>query len=143
MTIRFLLDTNVLSEPVRPAPHPRVLSRLREHGEEIATAALVWNELLFGWERLPPSRKREAIGSYLLRTVRSSVPILPYDQAAAEWHAAERARLTSSGRPPAFVDGQIAAIARVNELVLVTSNRSHFEGFGDLQVVDWRDEAAP
>lgn len=139
MTIRYLLDTNVLSEPVRPSPHPRVLSRLREHGEEIATAAPVWNELLFGYERLPPSRKREAIASYLFRAVRASVPILPYDQAAAEWHAAERAKLTASGRPPAFVDGQIAAIAKVNELVLVTSNRSHFAGFGDLQVVDWKD----
>ncbi len=139
MTLRFLLDTNVLSEPVRPSPHPRVLSRLREHGEEIATAAPVWNELLFGCERLPPSRKREAIASYLFRTVRASIPILPYDQAAAEWHAAERARLTASGRPPAFVAGQIAAIAKVNDLVLVTSNRSHFAAFGDLQVEDWKD----
>ena len=55
MSLRFLLDTNVLSEPVRPSPHPQVLPRLQEHRREIATAAPVWNELLYGWERLPAS----------------------------------------------------------------------------------------
>jgi tRNA(fMet)-specific endonuclease VapC len=137
--MRFLLDTNVLSEPVRPSPHSGVLSRLREHRGEIATAAPVWNELLFGCGRLPPSRKREAIESYLFQTVRASIPILPYDQAAAEWHAAERARLAVLGKAPPFVDGQIAAIAKVNSLVLVTSNRSHFESFGGLQIQDWKE----
>jgi len=136
--IRFLLDTNVLSEPVRPLPHPGVLHKLREHEEEIATAAPVWNELLFGCERLPPSRKREAIEGYLSRTVRTSIPILPYDQAAAEWHAAERVRLAALGKPPSFVDGQIAAVAKVNNLVLVTSNRAHFEIFEGLHVQDWK-----
>lgn len=56
MTLRFLLDTNVISEPVRPIPHPGVLSAFHELREHIATAAPVWNELLFGCERLPPSR---------------------------------------------------------------------------------------
>lgn len=139
MTIRFLLDTNVLSEPVRPFPHPGVLQKLREHREEVATAALVWHELLFGCERLPPSRKRAAIESYLLRTVRASIPVLAYDQAAAEWHATERARLTAEGRVPPFIDGQIAAIARVNNLVLVTSNRAHFEPFEGLEIRDWKE----
>ncbi len=138
MKVRFLLDANVLSEPVRPFPHPGVLHKLHEHEEEIATAAPVWNELLFGCERLPPSRKREAIEGYLSRTVRTSIPILPYDQAAAEWHATERVRLTALGRTPSFVDGQIAAVAKVNNLVLVTSNRAHFEIFEGLHIHDWK-----
>jgi tRNA(fMet)-specific endonuclease VapC len=138
VTIRFLLDTNVLSEPARPWPHPGVLSGLREHRQQVATAAPVWNELLFGCARLPPSRKREAIESYLFRTVLASIPILPYDQAAAEWHAAQRAKLADLGKPPPFADGQIAAIAKVNNLVLVTSNRFHFEPFEDLQIQDWK-----
>jgi len=137
--IHFLLDTNVLSEPVRPVPHPGVLSTLHERREQVATAAPVWNELLFGCERLPPSRKREAIEGYLFRTIRASIPILPYDQAAAEWHARERARLTAEGKTPPFVDGQIAAIARVNNLVLVTSNSSHFEPFEGLEIQNWKD----
>lgn len=138
MTIRYLLDTNVLSEPARPAPHLRVLSKLREHDGETATAAPVWHELLFGCERLPPSRKRDAIESYLFKTVRASTPILPYDDAAAEWHAKERARLAALGKTPPFIDGQIAAVARVRNLILVTSNRDHFELFEGLEIEDWK-----
>ena len=66
-----------------------------------------------------------------------SFPILDYDQRAADWHALERARLVASGRTPPFVDGQIAAIARVNELILVTSNKADFTGFRGLQVKTW------
>jgi tRNA(fMet)-specific endonuclease VapC len=138
VTTRFLLDANVLSEAVRPSPHPGVLARLREHREEVATAAPVWNELLYGCARLPPSRRREAIESFLWRTVRASIPILPYDVMAAEWHAAERARLVALGRTPPFVDGQIAAIAQVNGLVLVTSNRIDFEPFAGISTQDWK-----
>ena len=46
--------------------------------------------------------------------------ILPYDDGAAEWHARERARLSSKGLTPSFVDGQVAAITVVNGLILVT-----------------------
>lgn len=139
MTIRFLLDTTVLSEPPRAIPHPKVLKRFLEHLGEVATAAPVWNELLFGCERLPPSRKREALEDYFFGTIRATIPILPYDQSAAECHAAERARLVSRGMPPPFVDGQIAAIAKVNNLVLVTSNRSHFAPFEGLEIQDWKE----
>jgi len=63
---------------------------------------------------------------------------LPYDTAAAEWHAAERTRLTAIGLTPPFVDGQIAAIAATRGLILVTNNASDFQHFGGLVVVDWR-----
>jgi len=63
--------------------------------------------------------------------------ILPYDEQAAEWHARERARLASLGQRPAFVDGQIAGIARVNGLVLVTRNSSDFKKFSGLQLENW------
>ncbi|MEK8020697.1 MAG: PIN domain-containing protein [Candidatus Parabeggiatoa sp.] len=45
----FLLDTNILSEPIRPKPNQNVLDRLDEHQDEIATATIVWHELLFGF----------------------------------------------------------------------------------------------
>jgi tRNA(fMet)-specific endonuclease VapC len=61
-------------------------------------ATVVWHELLFGWERLPPSLKKRTIGDYLFQVVSANMPILPYDQAAAEWHARERARLTAIGK---------------------------------------------
>jgi tRNA(fMet)-specific endonuclease VapC len=63
--------------------------------------------------------------------------ILPYDQEAATWHAKERSRLTKSGRPPLTADDQIAAIAHVNDLILVTANVTNFRRFKDLAVEDW------
>jgi tRNA(fMet)-specific endonuclease VapC len=62
---------------------------------------------------------------------------LGYDDAAAAWHASERARLEDQGKPPSFVDGQIASIARVNALIVVTNVR-HYERFEGLSIEDWR-----
>jgi tRNA(fMet)-specific endonuclease VapC len=64
--------------------------------------------------------------------------ILDYDDRAAAWHAAERARLAGIGLTPSFVDGQIAAIARVNGCTLVTANLGDFNHFRDLPLEDWR-----
>lgn len=137
MTIRYLLDTNVLSEPIKSHPNERMLERLSEHDGELATCSVVWHELSYGAARLAASKKRRAIEAYLEEAVRSTLSILPYDQEAATWHARERARLTRSGRPPSAADGQIAAIAHVNDLILVTANVKDFRRFKDLVVEDW------
>jgi tRNA(fMet)-specific endonuclease VapC len=138
VSLRFLLDTNILSEPNRPSPNPQVLSRLEEHEGELGLAAPSWHELLFGCERLPRSRRRQQLEDYLFSVVPDSFPVLPYDQAAAAWHAAERALLETIGKTPPFIDGQIAAVARINGLVLVTSNGSDFAEFEGLRIEDWR-----
>ena len=65
------------------------------------------------------------------------MPVLPYDARAAEYHAGERARLASLGRTPSFPDGQIAAIAHANELILVTLNIADFEPFQDIKLQNW------
>lgn len=137
--MRYLLDTNVLSEPLLQRPDGRIVRNLEEHRRELATASTVWHEMLFGCYRLPPSARRRAIEEYLNEVVAPSIPILPYDAQAARWHAAERARLIGTGRTPPFADGQIAAIANANGLVLVTANLADYEHFQDLRVVDWRE----
>lgn len=93
--------------------------------------------MLFGCGRLPPSRRRAAIEEYLHNVIWPAVPILPYGIAAAEWHASERARLAAMGKSPAFVDGQIAAIAKTNDLILVTDNITDFALFQELRVENW------
>jgi tRNA(fMet)-specific endonuclease VapC len=69
--------------------------------------------------------------------VHATLPILPYDKEAAQWHARERARLEARGRNFPFVDAQIAAIAAVHELTLVTTNLRDFRAFRDLSVETW------
>ena len=137
MSLRFLLDTNIVSEPLRQQPSPKVLARLQRHSAEIAIPALVWHELWFGCQRLPPSARRAAIEAYLNDVVAVTMPILPYDEHAAEWHAGERARLAALGQTPPFVDGQIAAVAHVNELSLVTLNAPDYRGFAALRITNW------
>jgi len=136
--MKYLLDTNTVSEPLRPRPSAGVIRRLREHEHESAIPAPVWHELRFGCARLPRSRRRETIRRYIENVVLESFPILDYGFEAADWHARERARLTTSGRTPPFVDGQIAAIAHTNGLILVTSSTNDFRVFNDLRVESWK-----
>jgi tRNA(fMet)-specific endonuclease VapC len=137
VSIRYLLDTNVLSEPIKSHPDAQTLECFSDHDGELATCSIVWHELCFGVARLAISKKRRAIEAYLEEAVRSILPILPYDQEAAAWHARERARLGKRGRPPSAADGQIAAIASVNDLIVVTANVRDFRRFKDLVVEDW------
>jgi tRNA(fMet)-specific endonuclease VapC len=137
VTIRYLLDTNIVSAPVSKRPDAQILKRLDKNGLECAIAAPVWHELTYGCRRLPRGKRRAALEAYLRDVVRGSFPNLSYDEAAAEWHGGERARLESLGRPAPFVDGQIASIAHVHGLVLVTANDHEFVRFKGLTVENW------
>jgi tRNA(fMet)-specific endonuclease VapC len=135
--MKYLLDTNVLSEAVKTNPDKSVMKKLERNQDELVTAAPVWHELQFGCQRLPPSRKKEVIALFLNDVVRRTMLILPYDDRAAEWHAIERARLTNTGFAPSFVDGQIAAIAKVNGLILVSRNIDDFKLFSGFKLENW------
>ena len=137
MTLRYLVDTNVLSEPTKRVPNPAIEERLGSNMPEIATAAPVWSELLYGLYRLPVSARRSETARYIFETLGPTLQILDYDRRAAEWHAAERARLSLIGLTPPFVDGQIAAVAFTNGLILVTGDTSGFANFRGLQVESW------
>ena len=135
--LRYLLDTNIVSQPAAKMPAASVLRKLGSLGDQCAIATPVWHELQFGCKRLPPGKRREALEDYLTEVVQVSFPILPYDEAAAKRHATERARLEQTGTTTPFVDGQIAAIALVNDLVLVTGNVKDFAPFTGLLVESW------
>ncbi len=87
--------------------------------------------------RLPSSNRRRQIEHYLMKRVKGVIPILPFDTKAAEWQARDRARLEGVGRTPQYEDSQIAAIAVVNGLTLVTRNTGDFAGFAELNVENW------
>lgn len=134
--IGYLLDTNVLSELARPAPHVAVLARLAEVEARCSVAAVTWHELRYGVDRLPPGRRRDALED-LVGRLASRFPVLPYDRAAADWHGSERARLEREGRSRPFADGQIAAVAATAGLRLVTRNLVDFSAYAGLDVESW------
>jgi tRNA(fMet)-specific endonuclease VapC len=138
VTVQFLLDTNILSEPLRPHPNVQVLRQLRQWRHAIATPAIVWHELWYGCYRLQPSARRTMIERYLTGVIAVGLPILPYDAQAAHWHANERARLSTLGKTPPFADGMIAAIAATNGLTLVTFNLDDYRVFDGLRITDWQ-----
>lgn len=137
MTARYLLDTGIVSSPISKVPNEAVVKRLVGKGQECAIAAPVWNELRYGCDRLPKGKRREALETYLSDVVLASFDVLAYDQAAAQWHGVERARLEKLGKPAPFVDGQIAAIAHVNALTLVTTNVKDFSRFKGVKIENW------
>ena len=137
MTLRYLLDTSIVSAPMTKTPRPEIVKQLEVHGHESAIAAPVWHELTYGCRRLPRGKRRDALENYLYHVVQASFPILAYDEAAATWHGHERARLDRLGKPAPFADGQIAAIAHANGLALITLNVKDFARFKDLDVRDW------
>jgi tRNA(fMet)-specific endonuclease VapC len=135
--LRFLLDTNVVSEPLRPAPDAAVMSGLAEHADAIAISAVTWHELRCGVSRMPAGRRRRLAERYVLETLAVQVPILSYDHLAADWHALERAHLEAAGRTVPSADSLIAATAAANGLTLVTRNVRDFRPFEGLEVVTW------
>lgn len=137
MTLRFLLDTDIVSAPVAKEPNLEVVQQLELRSHECAIAAPVWHELNYGVRRLPTGRRRTALTAYIEDVVGATFPILPYEETAAAWHARERVRLERLGTPSPYVDGQIASIAQTNDLVLVTANLRHFTGYEDLEVQNW------
>jgi len=134
---QLLLDTSTVSAAMWKAPDPGVLAQLREHGGQCAICAPVWHELHFGVRRLPRGKRRTSLEAFLEEVVRATLPILPYDERAAEWHGIERARLERAGRTAPFVDGQIASIAVVSGIPLIAANPADFKWFKGLTVQNW------
>ncbi len=137
MALIYLIDTNTISETEQMQPTLQVVTKLTANRGRIALASVSWHELLYGYHRLPESKRKDRVGFFIEHTVRPHVPVLPYDAAAAEWFAKERARLSQVGRTPSYPDGQIAAIAATNRLILVTRNVADFADFQGVEVEDW------
>lgn len=137
MKKRYLLDTNILSESLKPKSDANVVKRLLENTDHIATAAPVIYEIVQGAKRLPESKKRREILRYLDEFVYPNVPILPYDKQAAILHGELQAELSLAGKTAPYADGQIAAMAQLNGLILVTRNTADFAHFSSLTVENW------
>jgi predicted nucleic acid-binding protein len=136
LSLKFLLDTNVVSEMTKASPNLGVEERMRVHDLSCAICAPTIEELAFGIARLPASRKSDLL-KWWLDGVVARFTLLPYDPRCALWLGRERARLTGNGRIAPRADGEIASVAVVNDLVLVTRNTADFQNFTDLKMENW------
>jgi tRNA(fMet)-specific endonuclease VapC len=138
MSFRYLLGTNILSETLKPQANLQVLNAIKINRLSITTSAITMQEIIFGYSCLPLSKKRQQIENYALE-IQQTIPILSYNYDAGMWHGSERVRLKKVGLIPPFIDGQIAAIAAINDLILVTRNVDDFKFFNGLTIENWFD----
>lgn len=129
----ILLDTNVVSELMRPAPAPQVLAWFDAQGRvPLALSAVTVAEVRFGVARLPEGRRKSALEAALTQVcdVTFAGAVLPFDRAAAEVYGLLAARMQAMGRQPGQADLMIAAIAAVAGAAVATRNTRDFEGCG-------------
>lgn len=134
----IILDTNVVSEPLRLEPDPTVLNWLDAHDPAtfyITTINLA--ELFAGVEKMPQGRRREALEQALTRQVASLFEgrILNFDAKAAEALAKAASGAQAQGNPIGFADCAIAAIARAKGFAVATRNVRDFKGTS-VEVID-------
>jgi predicted nucleic acid-binding protein len=134
--VKYLFDTDTLSELLRRAPSPTLLRRLAATAlDDQATSSITLGELLYGAHRL---RERAAdLVERIEQTLIPNLTVLPFDADAARAYGALRAGLERAGTPIGDADMRIASIALDHDLVVVTGNVRHFERVPALAFENW------
>lgn len=140
MAQRIILDTNVLSEPMRPAPDRNVvewLSSLAPENLRVTTVSL--GEMAYGMARMPQGRRKTNCGR-TLNAIFSNFRDRIYDfNTQSALHYGEiKAMRQAMGRPTDDLDAQIAAIAKAHGCVVATRNIKDFEGVGVPLINPWK-----
>tara|TARA_R110002072_G_scaffold149985_1_gene298064 strand:+ start:4499 stop:4921 length:423 start_codon:yes stop_codon:yes gene_type:complete len=139
----IIIDTNVISELLRPTPEPAVEAWLGEQdGLSIYLTAISEAELRYGVAIMTSGKRRDGLGIAIDRILRDDMAgrILPFDSAAARAYADIAATRRSAGKPISQADCQIAAIARAHDAPIATRNTPDFEGCGIDLINPWTAE---
>jgi predicted nucleic acid-binding protein len=132
--VKYLVDANVLSEPTKPSPDPRVIEWLRANEPDFAVDPVILGELRFGILILPKGRKRTALERWFNAGV-ARLHCLPWDADTGLKWAELLARLRTTGKAMPIKDSLIAATAAIHGLAVATRNRDDFANVG-VRVVD-------
>lgn len=136
----IIIDTNVISELLRPTPELAVEAWLgAQDGLSIYLTAISEAELRFGVAIMINGKRRDGLATAIDRILRDDMAgrILPFDSAAARAYATIAATRRSAGRPIAQADCQIAAIALAHNVPVATRNTPDFEGCGIELINPW------
>jgi predicted nucleic acid-binding protein len=139
----IVLDTNVVSELMRPVGDDAVITWVRESDpSELATTAITVAEIEYGLARLPDGARTEALRKAAASLwVTFAATILPFDSAAAHHYGQLMADRERAGRPTGSFDVQIAAIAAIakaHQAHVATRNIADFRDMGITLVDPWQ-----
>ncbi len=124
--MKFLVDANVLSEPTRSTPNPKVLDWLRRHEGDIAVDPVILGEVRFGILLLSRGRRRARLEQWFETGV-ERLQCLAWDAETGLRWAELLAHLRASGRAMPVKDSLIAATALVHGLTVVTRTKADFD----------------
>jgi hypothetical protein len=136
----IILDTNVLSELLRPSPEPRVMGWLDEQPRaSLFTSAVTQGEILYGIRLMPEGQRRKNLwaAAVAIFVEDFSGRVLSFDGDAANNYADIGASRRAAGRPISQFDAVIAAITRSRGAILATRNAKDFEGCDIIVVNPW------
>jgi predicted nucleic acid-binding protein len=139
--VSYLLDTNVVSEWVKPRPAAEVVNWLSDVDEDrVHISVVTLAELRHGVERLPAGRRRQRLDDWLRHDLpeRFEGRVLTIDAEVAQLWGTIVARRDAAGRPIGVMDAWLAALAETHELTLVTRNTADFEGSVASLLNPWR-----
>ena len=137
----ILLDTNVVSEPLRPAPDPRVIEWIDAQPlETLFLCAITVAELRAGVALLPAGKRRSGLRQNLEKRVLPLFAgrVLPFDLACTAAYAELIAKARAAGLTVATTDGYIAAIAAANGFAVATRDSGAFEAAGAAVINPWQ-----
>jgi predicted nucleic acid-binding protein len=137
----ILLDTNIVSEAIKPEPHGSVRDWLdAQAAETLFVSSVTVAELLFGVGVLPKGKRRERLGAAVDGVLEVfEGRILPFDTLAAKHYADLAVRAGTAGKGFPTPDGYVAAIAAAHGFVVASRDVGAFAAAG-LRVIDpWRD----
>lgn len=129
----ILLDTNIISEMMKPLPQTEVVKWLnQQESNQLFISTVTIAEITYGINVLPEGRRRHQIDEafYKIITTAFKHRVLSFDNAAAQIYGKIMAKRKLSGKPMGIADGQIAAIANSQELALATRNIRDFVDCG-------------
>jgi toxin FitB len=138
----ILLDTNVVSEPLRPEPDIRVVQWIDAQPlETLFLSAITVAELRFGVALLPAGKRRTGLQQNLERRVLPLFAgrVLSFDLACTPAYAELMSRVRAAGLAIATADGYIAAIAKTNVFTVATRDTGPFEAAGIAVINPWPD----
>ena len=139
----IVLDTNVVSEAMKPSAHPTVLDWLnRQAAETLFLSSVTLAELLFGIGAMPTGRRKDALVDTLDRLLVELYGgrILPFDVDAARCYVQLATKARSAGNGLPMADGYIAAIASARGFMVATRDTSPFEAAGVPTINPWNSQ---